>query len=238
MVRRDRIFIFVGMNILIIEDEYELSESIAYYLRSEGYHTECAHDYTSGREKLELYEYDCAIVDITLPDGNGLDLIHFLRERKSPVGIIIVSARNSTDDKIRGLDIGSDDYLAKPFSLSELNARIKSVIRRRCFEGRNEYQFHEITLHMDSRKVFIGERELILTRKEYDLLLFLIMNKGRVLAKETIVEHLWGDMMGLSSDSLDFIYTHIRNLRKKMLDCGSEDYIKTVYGVGYTFTDQ
>lgn len=226
------------MNILIIEDEYELSESVAYYMSSEGYHTECAHNYSQGREKLELYEYDCVVIDITLPDGNGLDLIHYLKKQKNPTGIIIISARNSTDDKIHGLDIGADDYLAKPFSLPELNARIKSVIRRRCFDGCNEYQFHEITIHMDSRKVFIRQQELLLTRKEYDLLLFLIMNKGRILTKEMIVEHLWGDMMGLSSDSLDFIYTHIRNLRKKMLDYGSHDYIKTVYGVGYTFTDE
>lgn len=226
------------MNILIIEDEYELSESVAYYMSSEGYHTECAYNYTLGKEKLELYEYDCVVIDITLPDGNGLNLIHYLKKQKNPTGIIIISARNSTDDKIHGLDIGADDYLAKPFSLSELNARIKSVIRRRCFNGSNEYQFHEISIQMDSRKVFIQQRELLLTRKEYDLLLFLIMNKERILTKEMIVEHLWGDMMGLSSDSLDFIYTHIRNLRKKMLDCGSHDYIKTVYGVGYTFTGE
>ncbi|MEG1545537.1 MAG: response regulator transcription factor [Tannerellaceae bacterium] len=226
------------MNILIIEDEYELLESIACYLEAEGYHTEHASDCASAMEKFDLYQYDCVIVDLTLPDGNGLDLIRHLKSKGDHTGIIIVSARNSIDDKIRGLDIGADDYLAKPFNLSELNARIKSVIRRRCFEGCNEYLFHEIRIQMDSHRFFVYDQELILTRKEYDLLLFFIMNKERVLTKEVIVEHLWGDLMGLSSDSFDFIYTHVRNVRKKMIDLGANDYIKTVYGVGYKLTDQ
>ena len=226
------------MNILIIEDEYELLNSMISYLKTEGYHTESACNFTSALEKFELYQYDCIIVDITLPDGNGLNLIQHLKTHNNPAGIIIVSARNSIDDKINGLEIGADDYLAKPFNLSELNARIKSIIRRRCFEGCNEYRFNEICVNIESRRFFIHEQELILTRKEYDILLFFLMSKNRVLTKEVIVEHLWGDMMGLSSDSFDFIYTHIANLRKKMLDLGGCDYIKTVYGVGYKFSDK
>ncbi|MEF9923396.1 MAG: response regulator transcription factor [Muribaculaceae bacterium] len=225
------------MNILIIEDEFELMESIASYLKAEGYHTEYACNCALAYEKLDLYQYDCVIVDITLPDGNGLDLIKHLKSKNNSTGVIIVSARNAINDKILGLDIGADDYLAKPFNLSELNARIKSVIRRRCFDGCNEYLFHEIRINMDSRKIFIHEQELILTRKEYDLIFFLFMNKERVLTKEMIVEHLWGDMMGVSSDSFDFIYTHVRNVRKKMMDLGAKDYIKTIYGVGYKLTD-
>ena len=188
-------------------------------------------------EKLGLYEYDCVVVDITLPDGNGLDIIRHIKEKSLDCGIIIVSALSSIDDKIQGLDIGADDYLAKPFSLSELNARVKSVIRRRRFEGRNDYVFHEFRINMDAHKLFVREQEVVLTRKEYDLFLFLIMNRERVLTKETIVEHLWGDMMGISVDSLDFVYTHMRNLRKKLLDAGAGDYIKTVYAVGYKFTE-
>ncbi|MEG0518046.1 MAG: response regulator transcription factor [Bacteroidales bacterium] len=226
------------MNIFIVEDEYELLESILCYLKAVGYHTEYACNCALAMEKFNLYQYDCVIVDITLPDGSGLDLIKYLKSKNNSTGVIIISARNSIDDKICGLNIGADDYLAKPFNLSELNARIKSVIRRRCFDGCNEYLFHEIRINMEARRFFVYEKELILTRKEYDLLLFFFMNKNRVLTKEVIVEHLWGDMMGLSSDSFDFIYTHVRNVRKKMVDLGAVDYIKTVYGVGYKLTDQ
>ncbi len=225
------------MNILIIEDEREIAKAIVDFFNQEKYVTECARDFASAMEKLGLYEYDCVVVDITLPDGNGLDIIRHIKEKSLDCGIIIVSALSSIDDKIQGLDIGADDYLAKPFSLSELNARVKSVIRRRRFEGRNDYVFHEFRINMDAHKLFVREQEVVLTRKEYDLFLFLIMNRERVLTKETIVEHLWGDMMGISVDSLDFVYTHMRNLRKKLLDAGAGDYIKTVYAVGYKFTE-
>lgn len=226
------------MNILIIEDECEIAEAIVGFFNTEKYITEYARDYASAIEKLELYEYDCIVVDITLPDGSGLDIIRRIKEKGLNSGIVIVSALSSIDDKVQGLNIGADDYLAKPFSLAELNARVKSVIRRRKFEGHNEYTFHEFLVDTDAHKVFVNSREVILTRKEYDLLIFLIMNRERVLTKETIVEHLWGDMMGVSADSLDFVYTHIRNLRKKLLDAGAADYIKTVYAVGYKFTEK
>lgn len=226
------------MNILIIEDEREIAGAIVCFFNAEKYVTECACDYASAMEKLQLYEYDCVVVDITLPDGNGLDIIRYIKNKGLDCGIVIVSALSSIDDKIQGLDIGADDYLAKPFSLPELNARVKSVIRRRKFEGHKDYLFHELCVDTDARKLFVHGREVVLTRKEYDLFIFLLMNRERVLAKETIVEHLWGDMMGVSADSLDFVYTHIRNLRKKLLDAGAADYIKTVYAVGYKFTEQ
>lgn len=225
------------MKLLIIEDEIDLADSIVDYFTTEGYVTECAHTYRQAYENIELYEYDCIIVDITLPDGNGLSLIEKLKADSTETGIIIISARQSTDDKIKGLDIGADDYLAKPFSLSELNARVKSIIRRRKFNGKKEFKWNELTLNAENRQLLVDNTEVNLTRKEYDLLVYFLSNKERILTKEAIVEHLWGDMMGLSADSLDFIYTHIRNLRKKLLSNGCRDYIKTIYGVGYKFTD-
>lgn len=225
------------MNLLIIEDEREIADAIASFFSAEKYVVECACNFASAMEKLGLYEYDCVLVDITLPDGSGLDIIRHIKEKGLDSGIIIVSALSSIGSKVEGLEIGADDYLAKPFSLSELNARMKSVIRRRKFQGRNDYAFHEFCINMDAHKLFVHGQEVTLTRKEYDLFLFFIMNRERVLTKETIVEHLWGDMMGISADSLDFVYTHIRNLRKKLVDAGAADYIKTVYAVGYKFTE-
>ncbi|MEG2790105.1 MAG: response regulator transcription factor [Odoribacter sp.] len=223
------------MKILIIEDEKELAVSIENYFHSEGYICECAYNYTTAKEKASLYDYDCVIVDLTLPDGNGLDIVHQLKKAQSNAGIIIISARNSPGDKIEGLEIGADDYLAKPFHLSELNARLKSVIRRRQFGGQREFFYNEIRIFPDSRFVFIHENQVDLTRKEYDLFTYLLMNKNRVLTKEAIVEHLWGDYMGIGADSFDALYTHMRKLRKKLQDQGAEDYIETVYAVGYKF---
>ncbi|MEG0796282.1 MAG: response regulator transcription factor [Odoribacter sp.] len=223
------------MKILIIEDEKELAVSIENYFHSEGYICECAYNYTTAKEKTSLYDYDCVIVDLTLPDGNGLDIVHQLKKAQSNAGIIIISARNSPGDKIEGLEIGADDYLAKPFHLSELNARLKSVIRRRQFGGQREFFYNEIRIFPDSRFVFIHENQVDLTRKEYDLFTYLLMNKNRVLTKEAIVEHLWGDYMGIGADSFDALYTHMRKLRKKLQDQGAEDYIETVYAVGYKF---
>ena len=222
------------MKVLLIEDEKELADSIITYLKQEGYICETAFNYNSATEKISLYQYDCILVDITLPGGNGLDLVNELKKAKAKSGIIIISAKNSVEDKIKGLDIGADDYLPKPFNLAELNSRIKSVLRRRNFEGDKEIIFNEITVKPDHQIASVKNSGINLTKKEYDLLLFFIMNKNRILTKETIAEHLWGDDMDMS-DSYDFIYTHIKNLRKKLIDNGSADYIKTVYGMGYKF---
>ena len=224
------------MKILIIEDEKELAGSIEKYFSCEGYVCECAYDYETALEKVSLYDYDCMIVDLTLPDGNGLDIVRRLKEERAETGIIIVSARNSTGDKIQGLDMGADDYLAKPFNLSELNARIKSVIRRKNFGGQKEFCYHEIRIFPDLHKVYVRDESVELTRKEYDLFMYLVMNKERVLTKEAIVEHLWGDYMGIGADTFDALYTHMRKLRKKLQDAGAKDYIETVYAVGYKFT--
>ena len=224
-----------NMKILIIEDELELATAIANYLNCEKYICEVAHNYNSAIEKVDLYNYECIILDLNLPDGSGFDIIKLLKMKRSESGIIIISARNALNDKIEGLDLGADDYLSKPFSLSELNARLRSVIRRRHFNGQVEYSYNEIKIQPDVRKVFIAEIQLELTRKEYDLLIFLITNQCRVLSKETIIEHLWGDYMGIEADSYNALYTHMGNLRKKMQDAGCKDYIDTVYAVGYKF---
>lgn len=224
------------MKILIIEDEKELAGSIEKYFSCEGYVCECAFDYKTAAEKVCLYDYDCVIVDLTLPDGNGLDIVYRLKEQRAETGIIIVSARNSIGDKVKGLDIGADDYLAKPFNLSELNARVKSVIRRKNFGGLKEFKYNEIRILPDLRNVYVNDHLVELTPKEYDLLIYLVMNKERVLTKEAIVEHLWGDYMGIGADTFDALYTHMRKLRKKLQDLGAEDYIETVYAVGYKFT--
>lgn len=222
------------MKILLIEDEKELSSTIQSYLTRGNYLCETALTYNSALEKIDLYRYDCVIVDITLPDGNGLDIIKQLKKDHSETGIIIISAKNSLDDKIVGLDIGADDYLTKPFHLSELNARVKSIIRRRHFEGTNEIVLNEIRIVPERMQVFINETETQLTRKEFDLLIFFLSNKNRVLTREAIAEHLWGEEIDMA-DSYDFIYTHIKNLRKKMVENKGHDYIHTVYGIGYKF---
>ena len=222
------------MKILLIEDEKELCRSIETYLTQENYLCESAMTYEDAIEKINLYLYDCVVVDITLPDGTGLDIIRALKTNKTETGIIIISAKNSLDDKITGLGIGADDYLTKPFHLSELNARIKSVIRRRNFGGSNEIIINEIQILPEQMQVLVYGKEIILTKKEFDLLIFFISNKNRVLTKEAIAEHLWGEEMDMA-DSFDFIYTHIKNLRRKMLEKGGHDYINTIYGMGYKF---
>jgi DNA-binding response OmpR family regulator len=222
------------MKILIIEDEKELLGSMIAYLKQEGYTCESAGNFDSGMEKINLYNYECIIVDINLPDGSGLNLIKNLKNRGLEAGVIIVSARQALEDKITGLETGADDYLTKPFHLSELNARIKSLIRRRSFGGKREIILNEIRIVPDLFQVFINEKELVLTKMEYNLLMYFIANKERVLTKESIAEHLGGDHIDMS-DSFDFIYTHIKNLRKKIIEKGGADYIETIYKMGYKF---
>jgi DNA-binding response OmpR family regulator len=222
------------MKILVIEDEKDLRESILTYLKQEGYICESASNFKEAEDKILVYKYDCIIVDITLPGGSGFELIKDLKKASMEGGVIIISAKNSLDDKIKGLELGSDDYLTKPFHLPELNARIKSIIRRSNFKGSTEIKFNEIKILPDSHEVFINDNSVILTMKEYDLLLFFIANKGKVIPKDSIAEHLWGDNMD-QADSFEFIYTHIKNLRKKLINMGCNDYINTVYGIGYKF---
>jgi DNA-binding response OmpR family regulator len=225
------------MKILVIEDEIELLLAISNYLVKEHYICELAENYLKADEKLAIYEYDLVLLDIGLPDGNGLELLRTLKKRQLKSGVIIISAKNSLDDKIYGLDLGADDYLTKPFQLSELNSRIKAVLRRRQFDGTNILSFNEISIDTDSKTVTILGKEIVFTKKEYDFLLFFFVNKNRVLTKEAIAEHLWDDNIDLS-DNFDFVYTHLNNIRKKIKKAGGKDYIKTIYGMGYKFTTQ
>jgi DNA-binding response OmpR family regulator len=223
------------LKILIIEDETELSESISTYLAAQEYTCDIAGDFVTAIHKTEYNDYDCILLDITLPDGNGLKILEQLKEDKKTDGIIIISAKNSLDDKIEGLNLGADDYLPKPFHLSELNARIAAIIRRKNFDGNNMIQFDNLAIDTQSKMVRVGNNPVELTKKEYELLLYFISNKKRLISKEAIAEHLWGnDMTG----NFDFIYTHIKNLRKKLIDAGNADYIKSVYGMGYKFTTE
>lgn len=220
------------MKILLIEDEKELAKSIVEFIGKENYTIDISHKFSDADEKISLYEYDCALVDLMLPDGTGLDLVKKLKKIQPKCGIIIITAKNTLDDKLTGLDLGADDYLTKPFHLAELNARIKSVIRRRNFNGNNEIVFNEIVVDTEKREVKVNENIVELTRREFEILLFFLSNKERVLTKEAIVEHVWGDDAN-TFDNFDFVYTHIKNLRKKIVEQGSKDYIKAIYGVGY-----
>lgn len=225
------------MKILIIEDEIELLIAISNFLIKENYICELAENFRKADEKLSIYEYDIILLDITLPDGNGLGLLKTIKKHQIKSGVIIISAKNSLDDKISGLDLGADDYMTKPFQLSELNSRIKAVLRRRQFDGTNILIFNEISINTDSKSIAINGKEITFTKKEYDLLLYFLINKNRVLTKEAIAEHLWDDNIYLA-DSFDFIYTHLNNIRKKIKRVGGTDYIKTIYGMGYKFTEQ
>lgn len=224
------------MKILIIEDEIDLLIVISNYLTKENYICELADNFQKAEDKLSIYEYDIILLDITLPDGNGLELLKLIRKLNSKAGVIIISAKNSTDDKIHGLDQGADDYMTKPFQLSELNSRIKALIRRRQFDGSNLLKFNEISIDTDSKSITVNGKELTFTRKEYDLLLFFFINQNRVLTKEALAEHLWDDNIDLA-DNYDFIYTHLNNIRRKIKMAGGTDYIKTIYGMGYKFTE-
>ena len=224
------------MKILIIEDEIELLIVISNYLTKENYICELADNFQKAEDKLSIYEYDIILLDITLPDGNGLELIKLIENFNYKAGVIIISAKNSTDDKINGLDLGADDYMTKPFQLSELNSRIKAVIRRRHFDGNNTLEFNEISINTNSKSIAVNGKEITFTKKEYDLLLFFFINKNRVLTKEALAEHLWDDNIDLA-DNFDFIYTHLNNIRRKIKMAGGTDYIKTIYGMGYKFTE-
>ncbi len=222
------------MKVLVIEDEPEISNSICTYLANEQFICETAFDYATALEKISLYDYTCIVLDIGLPDGSGMDLLHTLKDDGKSDGVLIISARNSIDDKVSGLKAGADDYLTKPFHLSELSARVAAIIRRKSFDGKNTISFDVLTLDLLDKTARVNHRVIDLTRKEYDLLLYFLSNKNKVISKSAIAEHLWGDNMDLA-DNYDFIYTHIKNLRKKLLQAGCPDYIRSVYGMGYKF---
>jgi len=223
------------MKVLIIEDEKNLSESIISYLKQENFICDAASDYGTAIEKIESFDYDCILLDINLPGGSGLDILKQLKQNKKMDGVLIISARNALEDRIAGLQLGADDYLPKPFHLSELVARITAIIRRKNSGGNNLLQFSELVIDTRAKTVLVNGKLLELTRKEYQLLLYFAYNKGRVISKNAIAGHLWGDEME-GAGNYDFIYTHVKNLRKKLLASGRIDYVQSVYGMGYKFT--
>ncbi len=221
------------MKILIAEDEKALQSSIQTYLDRDGNVCEVASDFYEAQQKIALYDYDIIVLDVNLDTGSGLEILRIIKKEQKKVGVVIISANSSLEDKLEGLDLGADDYITKPFHLAELNSRIKAVLRRGKFGGSDTIEFHEIRVNTSSRTVYVEDKAITLTRKEYDLLLFFISNQGRVLSKGIIAEHLWGDNSDLL-DNFDFIYVHINNLRKKLKGAGAR-YIKTAYGSGYKF---
>ncbi|MDE1193562.1 MAG: response regulator transcription factor [Arachidicoccus sp.] len=222
------------MKILIVEDEQDLARSIRQYLQNQNYLCEIASTVQQGREKIEYFDYDCILLDIMLPGGTGLQLLEELKRDKKTDGVIVISAKNSLEDKIYSLKSGADDYLSKPFHLAELSARVESVIRRRQLNGSNDIHFQDIKIDIQAKTVSIENGEINLTKTEYDLLLFLMMNKGKVISKNAIAEHLSGQS-AMYLDNFDIIYAHVKNLKKKLGLQGN--YIRTIYGTGYKLSE-
>jgi DNA-binding response OmpR family regulator len=222
------------MKVLVVEDNPELARNIQDFLVREGYVSEWSSSCEHALEKLNTFHYDCVVLDIMLPDGNGLSLLEFIKNQKIKSNVLIISAKNSLDDKIHGLDLGADDYLTKPFHLPELNARLKAIYRRNALEGDNIVTFNEIELNTTSMEARVHDVLLDLTKKEFDLLLYFLINKNRILTRQSLAEHLWGDYTD-NLANFDFVYQHVKNLRKKINAANGKDYIGTVYGIGYKF---
>lgn len=220
------------MKILIIEDEFEILKAIKEFLTDENYVVETATDFASGIEKVMIYEYDCILLDISLPGGTGLKILEEMKKEGIKANVIIISAKDSIDDKVLGLDLGADDYLTKPFHFTELHARIKAVLRRKKLDGSSILQIGNLSIDFNQRIVSIDDRELKLNRKEYDILSFFATNTNRLITKEALAEHVWGDNID-STDSFDFVYSQVKNLRKKLKENNATIEIENIYGTGY-----
>ena len=220
------------MKILIVEDEVQMLENMAKNLIAEGFLIETANNILQAQERIGVYEYDCILLDINLPDGNGLELLKMIKEKGLQDGVIIVSAKDSLDDKLKGLDLGADEYLPKPFHMAELRARVKAILRRKNFDGNDELRLGNMAINTSNRTLFIEKKQVELNRKEYDVLLYLASNKDRLVNKNALAEHVWGDNID-QADSFDFIYSQIKNLRKKLETHNADIEIKAVYGIGY-----
>ncbi len=220
------------MKLLIVEDELSLLNSIKDYFEQSDFLCEGVLTFREAISRIEDFTYDCIILDINLPDGNGLKLLQYLRQCKKDDSVIIISAKNSLDDKIAGLNIGADDYLAKPFHLSELNARVKALIRRKYSQGINQIEMGNITLDLSAHTVSCNQEPVALTKNEFDLLLYLLNNKNKVVSKQAIAEHIYGEQAD-NLPSFDFVYSQMKNLKRKLKEKGCEEQIQTVYGLGY-----
>lgn len=223
------------MKILIIEDNVELHDSIKKVLLEEQYTCESAYTVEEALRYIKLYTYDCVLLDLTLPDGSGLDVLAHIKQNNREEGVIIITAKDALEDKIKGLKMGADDYLTKPFHLSELSIRIYSLIRRSKFQGNNDMRYEDLSIALDTQSVSYQDTPVdTLTKMEYKLLLLFVSNPKRVLSKEAIAENLIGDFAD-NFAQFDFIYAHIKNLKKKLKKAGCDRYIKSVYGMGYKF---
>lgn len=220
------------MKILVIEDEPQLLSNIKESLEKEKFLVETATDYHSAIDKIFIYEYDCILLDIMLPNGSGLDILAALKKEGKSENVIIISAKDSLDDKLKGLELGADDYLTKPFHLAELNARVKAVLRRHKLEGKNTIEFTNIILDLAERLFLVNNQIIALNRKEFDILNYFLLNKNRLVTKSALAEHVWGDNSD-DADNFDFVYYQIKNLRKKLQLSNAEIEIKSIYGIGY-----
>lgn len=220
------------MKILIVEDEPSLLKSLGEFAKKEGFLYDQESNYQSAMEKIALYDYDCIILDINLPDGSGFDLLKVLYTQGKTGGVLILSARDSLDDKVKGLGLGADDYLTKPFFFSELNARIKAIVRRKQFNTNHPVSFGNILIDLDQRIVKVQDELLSLTKKEYEILTHLISNKNRVVTKTALAEYIWGDHLD-QMDSFDFLFSHIKNLKRKLKETKATAELINIYGVGY-----
>jgi len=220
------------MNVLIVEDEKSLAAEIAEFLKSENFLCDIAYTGTDASEKIAVNLYDFILLDLGLPDYEGLDLIREARKNNSEASFIIITARGAVEDKVKGLDLGADDYLAKPFALIELLSRINAVARRKFNVTDPEIRLGDFIMNIQSRKMFFSNKEVDLTKKEYDLLQYLVLNMNKVLARHQLYEHIWGNILDDQYDS-NFIDVHIKNLRKKLNFHAPTPWLETVRGVGY-----
>ena len=225
------------MKLLLVEDEAELAKSIQEYLNGNDFVCEWVESFSLAMNKISIYDYDCILLDLMLPDGDGFDLLTELKKQNKADGVIIISAKETVKTRIEGFNLGADDFLTKPFHLSELLVRIQALIRRKQFNGNNKVTFNEIEIDLLSKVVKVNNEKIEITKKEMDLLLYLIGNNNRVLSKAAIAEHLSGDMADML-DNHGFVYAHIKNLKKKLKNAQSKNYIKTVYGLGYKWQDE
>lgn len=225
------------MKILVVEDEKELLEAITESLEKEHFLVESANNFNSASEKVALYEYDCILLDIMLPGGSGLDILAELKASGKTENVIIISAKDSLDDKVSGLAAGADDYLTKPFHITELNARVKAVLRRKTPAGKNIIETGNVTLDLNDREFLVNGERFALNRKEFDLLSYFLFNKNRLVTKNALAEHVWGDNTD-QSDNLDFVYYQIKNLRKKLQSSNAGVEIQSIYGIGYKLVEQ
>ncbi len=225
------------MKMLIVEDEIELLDTLVESLKKEHFVIETASTIDDAREKLLVYDYDCILLDIMLPDGNGLELLEELKQSEKSDNVIIISAKNSLDDKLKGLDLGADDYLTKPFHIAELNARVKAVLRRKMLGGKNTIEVANLSLDLNERQLLINGQNVMLNRKEFDVLKYFLLNQNRLVSKSALAEHVWGDNID-QADNFDFIYYQIKNLRKKLQSANAGIEIEAVYGIGYKLIEK